>query len=313
MYAGQGRQMVEFAARRTQGTDAANKLARVCYLTGFAGTSNVQAAALYGMPPAGTMAHSFITSFPSEREAFEAYVDSFPDTTTLLVDTYDTIQGTRNAIEVGKALEQRGHRLRSIRLDSGDLLALSLECRRMLDEAGLDYVDVLASGGLDEYDVEVLSNAGAPIAGSGVGTKLGVSADAPWTDCAYKLVEFDGRSVLKLSTGKETLTGRKQVWRAPDGERYGHDIIARADQPAPSDGASPLLHEVVRDGKRVAPGPTLTELRDRFTDSFARLPEPHKALRSPANYTVEVSPALNQLQHQVRAKIVARELGKTAP
>ncbi|MDA1036703.1 MAG: nicotinate phosphoribosyltransferase [Chloroflexi bacterium] len=309
MHAGRGRQMVEFAARRTQGSDAANKLARVCYLTGFAGTSNVQAAAIYGMPPVGTMAHSFITSFASEREAFEAYVDSFPDTTTLLVDTYDTIQGTRNAIEVGLELERRGHRLRSIRLDSGDLLALSIECRRMLDDAGLDYVDVFASGGLDEYYVEALVDAGAPIAGFGVGTKLGVSADAPWTDCAYKLVEFDGRPVLKLSTGKETLPGRKQVWRVPDGSPFGCDVIARADEAPPTGDATPLLHEVVRDSRRVGPSPTLADLRARFAENSAELPEPLKALRSPASYVVEVSPELRELQRQVRDEVVARELG----
>ena len=301
--------MVEFAARRTQGTDAANKLARVTYLTGFAGTSNVQAAAMYGIPPVGTMAHSFITSFPSEREAFEAYVDSFPDSTTLLVDTYDTIQGTRNAIEVGLALQQRGHRLRSIRLDSGDLLALSLECRRMLDDAGLNYVDILASGGLDEYDVQALVDVGAPIAGFGVGTKLGVSADAPWTDCAYKLVEFDGRPVLKLSTGKETLAGRKQVWRVPDVSQFGLDVIVPADDVPPAADAIPLLHDVVRDGKRVGASPTLAELRQRFAESFARLPEPLKALRSPASYEVGISSTQRELQRQVRDEVVARELG----
>jgi nicotinate phosphoribosyltransferase len=163
----------------------------------------------------------------------------------------------------------------------------------MLDAAGLDYVDVFASGGLDEHDVAELVAAGAPIAGFGVGTKLGVSAAAPWTDCAYKLVEFDGNPVLKLSTGKETLAGRKQVWRVPDGSLFGHDIIARADEPVLADNAVPLLHKVIRDGKRITPSPTVTELRDRFTRTFARLPDPLKALRSPAAYSVDPPPRRN--------------------
>ncbi|MCH8277029.1 MAG: hypothetical protein IIA50_05775, partial [Bacteroidetes bacterium] len=144
-----GRTVVDFAARRTHGTDAANKLARASYMAGFAGTSNVLAAARHGIPPVGTMAHSFISSFPAEIDAFRAYADSFPDTTTLLVDTYDTAVGTRHAIEVAKELRASGHAVRALRLDSGDLLALSVECRRMLDDAGLQDVELFASGGLD--------------------------------------------------------------------------------------------------------------------------------------------------------------------
>ena len=310
MHAGQGRAMVEFAARRTQGTDAADKLARVSYITGFVGTSNVQATARYGMPPIGTMAHSFITSFPTEREAFAAYADSFPDTTTLLVDTYDTLQGTRHAIEVAKELERGGHRLLSIRLDSGDLLELSIACRRMLDEAGLGYVEVFASGGLDEHDVDALLRAGAPIAGFGVGTKLGVSADAPWTDCAYKLVEYDGEPVLKLSTGKQTLAGQKQVWRrAGDDGTFAGDVIASTDEGPPDADASPVLHEVMRDGKRIAPSPSLEDLRTRFAEQFALLPEAHKPLRAPSHYDVGISPELAKLQDRIQREVVARELG----
>ena len=310
LHAAQGRRVVEFSARRTPGEDTADKLARVAYLVGFAGTSNVRAAARYGMPPAGTMAHSFIASFPSEIEAFRAYAESFPDTSTLLVDTYDTVHGTKNAIEVAKELRQRGHALRALRLDSGDLLGLSIECRRLLDEDGLQDVHILASGGLDEFEIDELLRGGAPIDGFGVGTKLGVSADAPWSDWAYKLVEHASKPVLKLSTGKETLPGRKQTYRFRDGAgQYQRDVITLADEPAPG-GARPLLAEVMRSGKRIGAPPSLESLRERFAAEFACLPERHKALRAPEHYAVEHSPALAELRARVTQRIVEKELGE---
>jgi nicotinate phosphoribosyltransferase len=151
VWAAQGRSVADFAARRTQGTDAALKVARCGYLAGYASTSNVKAGAMYGIPVVGTMAHSFIMAFDSEIEAFRAFTHAFPDYATLLVDTYDTLHGVRNAIEVGKELAQRGHVLRGVRLDSGDLAYLGRESRKLLDVAGFKDVDVFASGGLDEY------------------------------------------------------------------------------------------------------------------------------------------------------------------
>ena len=177
--AARGRTVVDFAARRTHGVDAATKQARVSYMVGFVGTSNVLAGGLYGIPVFGTMAHSFVQSFHHEGDAFRAYAKSFPDKTTLLVDTYDTLEGVRKAISVARDLGRRGHALVSLRLDSGDLAELSAGARRLLDGAGLKDVQVFASGGLDEFEVEGLLEAGAPIDGFGVGTRVGVSADAP--------------------------------------------------------------------------------------------------------------------------------------
>ena len=205
VWAAQGRGIADFASRRTHGSDAAMKMARASYIAGFASTSNVLAASHYGIPPAGTMAHSFISSFPSELDAFRAYAQSFPDRTVLLLDTYDTVAGAWNAVTIAKELEAGGHRLTAVRLDSGDYGELSRQVRRMLDGEGLDYVKVLVSGGLDEYELDSLMQDGAPIDLFGVGTKAGVSADAPWSDMVYKLVCFDGRPVMKLSEGKMSL------------------------------------------------------------------------------------------------------------
>ena len=192
--AARGREVVDFSARRTQGAEAADAVARVGYMAGYAGTSNVLAAQRHRIPVFGTMAHSFVTSFESELEAFRAYAAAFPDTTTLLVDTYDTLGGRPERHHRGRrASTGRGHALRAVRLDSGDLLDLSRKARALLDEAGFGGVRIVASGSLDEYAVDDLLTAGAPIDGFGIGTKAGVSADAPWSDCVYKLAEYDGR------------------------------------------------------------------------------------------------------------------------
>ena len=199
VHAAPGRLVVDFAARRAHGAEAANKFARVSYMAGFAGTSNVLAGRLYGIPVFGTMAHSFVEAFPREEQAFRSYAESFPDSSTFLVDTYDTLEGVRKAIPLATDMKRRGHPLRAVRIDSGDLLDLSTRARKILDEAGLQDVQIFASGGLDDFAVDELLRTGAPIGGFGVGTKVGVSADAPWTDCAYKLVEYRGRPTLKLS------------------------------------------------------------------------------------------------------------------
>ncbi|MEE8466755.1 MAG: nicotinate phosphoribosyltransferase [Dehalococcoidia bacterium] len=299
VWAAQGRGIADFASRRTQGTDAALKMARVSYIAGFTSTSNVLAASLYGMPPAGTMAHSFISSFPSEIEAFRAYAESFPDRTILLVDTYDTIAGTWNAVQVAHELETNGRKLIAVRLDSGDFDELSRQVRKILDESGLGYVKILASGGLDEYQLETLVKAGAPIDLFGVGTKAGVSADAPWSDMAYKLVDFDHRPVMKLSTGKISLPGAKQVFRTKDTRgMFAKDIIAMEGEELP--GGLPLLEEVMSDGQRTGPTATLEEVRSRFQEDFAALDDRFKALNNPPRYPVSISGRLERLTSEVQ-------------
>lgn len=306
LHAARGREIIDFAARRTHGDEAANKLARISYMVGFSGTSNVLAGSLYGIPVSGTMAHSYIMTFPSEVGAFRHFAKSFPDSSIFLVDTYDTLGGTAKAIVVAREMASRGHHLRAIRLDSGDMLDLSKKTRALLDQAGLKEVQIFASGGLDEFEVDALVKAGAPIDGFGVGTKVGVSADAPWSDCAYKLVEYDTRPVLKLSTGKQSLPGPKQVFRflAANGQ-YDHDILANATESC--QGGEPLLVEVIRGGKRLRPDPTLGELRIDFQRNFACLPDRCKELRSPGAYPVRVSNHLKQLRDKVAEETRKRE------
>lgn len=306
VHAARGKTVVDFAARRTHGTEAANKMARSSYISGFAGTSNVLAGGLYDIPTVGTMAHSFITAFEDETEAFRAYARSFPDTSTFLVDTYDTLEGTRNAARVALEMREHGHELRAIRLDSGDMLDLSLKAREILDKAGLSNVQIFASGGLDEFEVERLLSAGAAIDGFGVGTKVGVSADAPWTDCAYKLVEYDGRPTLKLSTEKQTLPGAKQVFRYRDPQgKFSNDVIAAEGELQPPNSES-LLQTVMTNGAKTAEHPILSELRQRFAREFVLLPDEHKAIEAPAEFDVRISHTLAKLQDDVTADIRKR-------
>ena len=307
VWACQGRTVSDFASRRTHGTDAALKMARCSYIGGFESTSNVLAAKMYGIPPAGTMAHSFISSFPSESDAFNAYSETFPNRTILLLDTYDTIVGARKAVETAKNLEKAGNRLVAVRLDSGDYDSLSRQVRQILDEADLPYVRIVASGGLDEYELERLVNGGAPIDLFGVGTKAGVSADAPWTDMAYKLVCYDGRPVMKLSTDKESPPGAKQVFRMRDGDgNWFRDVVALSDEKVA--GADGLLCTVMHEGQRVADSPTLEEIRDRFNQDWPSLDSRFKALVGPPRFPVQVSPKLQRLTAEVREKLIDLEL-----
>ena len=297
VHAARGRRVVDFAARRTHGTDAAQKLARASFIAGFDGTSNVQAAATYGIPPRGTMAHSMISAFPDEADAFRAYARAFPDSSTFLVDTYDTLAGVRNAIIVGLEMRERGDSLRAVRLDSGDLLELSRASRQLLDDAGLNAVEVFASGGLDEYSIDALVQAGAPIAGFGVGTRLGTSADAPHADFVYKLVAFQGQPVMKLSADKVSLPGSKQVYRQSERDgTFSGDVIGLEGEPHPHGGPSEsLLGPVMHGGRKLRPDPEMDQVRTAFAEQFARLPTMLKELGTTHSYDVSMSDELRSL------------------
>jgi nicotinate phosphoribosyltransferase len=301
VHAAQGRALVDYSLRRTHGLEAGMKVARASYLAGFAGTSNVLAGEVYGIPIVGTMAHAYISSFPQEIEAFRAFARSFPAQAVLLIDTYDTIAGAYNAVQVAQELAARGQRLRGVRIDSGDLLTLGREVRRILDTAGVPDVQLVGSGGLGEFELAELSRQHAPYDSYGVGTRLGVSADAPAFDMAYKLVRYAERPVLKLSPGKATLPDAKQVYRVRSAGGLAYDVIARRDEVLEE--GEPLLQPVMEAGRRLAPLPSLAESRERFLREFARLDARYKAVEEPDAYSVALSLQLGVLQAQLQREI----------
>lgn len=303
--AAQGRDLAEFGLRRSHGTDAALKAARCAWITGFGSTSDVLAGRAYGIPVSGTMAHSFVTAFGDEQEAFRAYARAFPDSAVLLIDSYDTLEGARKAVTVARELAARGHALAGVRLDSGDLLALSRAVRGILDEAGLAGVRIVASGGLDEHDIAALVAAGAPVDAFGVGTRLNVSADAPSLDLVYKLVRYGDRDVLKLSEGKETWVGAKALYRSfgPDGLVAG-DVLS-LDAETPPTGSVSLLEVVLDGGELLRPHPSLGDIRRHCAGQLATLPDELKRLQGHGEYPIAVSPGLRARQERALAEVGA--------
>jgi nicotinate phosphoribosyltransferase len=293
--------LVDFSLRRVHGIEAATAVARATAMVGFASTSNVEAARLLGLRATGTMAHSYVEAFPSEAQAFRAFAEDYPDRVVLLVDTYDTLAGVDRAIDVGLDLAARGHKLVGIRLDSGDLGALAAEARARLDAAGLQEVQIFASGGLDEDVVAELEKAGAPIDAYGIGTRVGVSADAPYLDSVYKIVAYADRPVAKLSTAKATLPGSKQVWRRSG---WTGDVVGLREESGPS-GAEPLLAPMMREGQR-ASREGLAEAAERFAADLDALPEGLRTLE-PGPYSVTASNVLADLAEEVQERIRTRE------
>ena len=286
-FAARGKGVLEFGARRAHGPNGALTGARAALIGGCTATSNTLAGKLFSAAVSGTQAHAWIMAFDSELEAFRSYAKSFPDSCVLLVDTYDTLRsGVPNAITVAQELAREGHGLAGIRLDSGDLAALSVQTRRMLDEAGLDDVDILVSGDLDAQRVTELELAGAPIDGYGVGTSLLTARQDPALSGVYKLAEIHGRPVMKVSStaAKTTSPGRKQVWRGADG-----DVIGLADESRPG---SPLLVEAMRAGRRVLPRDDIATIRERSLAEVGRI----RPLVTAGEWTVRRSSRLEDLR-----------------
>ncbi len=304
--AAKGRSVIEFGLRREQGTDAGMKVARSSYIAGCNGTSNVLAGMKYGIPVFGTMAHSFVMLFEREIDSFRAFAKTFPNKSTLLIDTFDDIKGAEKAAIVAKELEEKGFMLGGVRLDSGDLVEISKKVRELLDKNGLKYVDIFASGDLDEYKVAELLKKGAKIDAFGVGTKMGTSADRPYVDIIYKLCEKMNEKgefspIMKLSKGKVTLPGRKQVFRFKDKKDcFVKDIIALEDEKI---NGEPLLVKVMEKGKIVYNLPPLEEIRKRALESILKLPEKYKKLKSAPVYPVKLSPRLRRLMKGLTEKL----------
>jgi nicotinate phosphoribosyltransferase len=300
LLAAPGKLMVDFGLRRAHGAEAGLMAARASYIAGFAGTATVLADKVFGIPIFGTMAHSFIEAHDDEKAAFEMFARSRPDNLTLLIDTYDTQAGARKVVALAPALAARGITVRAVRLDSGDLIALSKSVRRILDQGGLADVRIFASGGLDEDAVTHLLRAGAPIDGFGMGTSLTTSSDVPSLDCVYKLQEYAGLPRRKQSIGKQTWPGRKQVWRKYDhaGRMCGDVLSVETDQQE----GEPLLHLVMQGGRRVAASPKLADIRARAERELMRLPEPLRRLET-QNYPVEVGQSLSRLAAEVDKRL----------
>jgi nicotinate phosphoribosyltransferase len=301
--AARGRPVVEFGLRRTHGIDAGMKAARCAFIAGASMSSNVLAGLHYGIPPTGTMAHSYVSAFPREIDAFRAFARAFPAQTTLLLDTHDTVTAARKAVVVAKEMEAKGQRLAGVRLDSGDLVGLSKQVRRILDDAGLAYVKIFVSGGLDETSIGEYLADGAPIDAFGVGTRMDVSADLPYLDMAYKLVEYDGRPVFKSSAGKGTWAAQKQVYRRlRSGEGFAGDVIALREEPAAPGTVEILLRSVMERGRLLAPHPALTTIRDYCAAQVVSLPEDLRELRQAVAYPVSYSERLVSLQRSLEAQ-----------
>jgi len=311
IHAAKGKSVIEFGLRREHGIDAGMKVARSSYIAGCQGTSNVLAGEIYGIPVFGTMAHSFVMSYPKEIDAFRAFAKTFPNKTTLLIDTYDDISGAEKAATVAKELEATGFKLGGLRLDSGDLAEDSKKVRKILDDQGLSYVKIFASGDLDEFKIQELLESGAAIDSFGVGTKMGTSADRPFLDVIYKLCETlsaDGSfsPIMKLSKDKITLPGRKQVYRFKDSNGYFEkDIIALASERVQ---AEPLLVKVMEKGKVSYELPSLNEIRATAAENLSRLPDRYKVLTNAPIYTVELSKNMQNLIKTLKRQLTLHEI-----
>ncbi len=290
-------EFVDFGARRAHGPEASVLATRAAYLGGAVATANVYAGMHLGLPVKGTAAHSWTMAFESEPEAFAAYHQAFPNHTTLLIDTYDTLQGARNATQLGSQLQ-------GVRLDSGDFLSLSRDVRQILDQAGLPQAKIVVSGDMNEYKIQELLSAQAPIDVFGVGTELTTCIDAPSLGGVYKLVEqVDSQGQthyrVKLSSSKLSYPGAKQVWRFESDAGFGHDLLALQSEAI--EGANPLLTCVMQKGQRLNAPVPLSESRSHTLAQLALLPENQRQLLSVESYPVAQSPALKSLFESLQA------------
>jgi len=293
-----GKLLVDFGLRRAHGAEAGLLAARAAYIAGYSGTATVAAGSRMGIPVFGTMAHSFVEAHDDESAAFRRFAEACPQNVVLLIDTYDTEAAAHKVVELAPDLTRRGIQVKGVRLDSGDLAALSRSVRRILDQGGLAGATLFASGNIDEYRIRDLVAAGVPIDGFGVGTSLVTSSDAPYLDAVYKLQEYAGKPRRKRSTGKATWPGRKQVYRRYDrAGRLENDVITVEGDTQPGEA---LLVPVMRNGRRLAAPEGLAAIRERAAGQLVKLPDSLRALESAASpYRVEIAPALRELAGQV--------------
>ncbi len=297
-----GKILSDFGLRTAHGAEAGLYSARTSYIAGFAGAANVVAGQRYGIPVMGTMAHSYIQVHDDELTAFETFARARPNDVIFLIDTYDTEAGARKVVELAPRLKADGIAIRGVRIDSGDLIDSARKVRGILDAGGLTDVIILVSGGINEDVLQGMMKERAPIDGFGIGVNLDASIDAPSLDCAYKLQEYKGTPKRKLSEGKQTWPGRKQVWRSYDAEgRMGGDVLSLETD---TQAGEPLIEPVMRGGERLKPAPTLAQIRERAARDLALLPEPLRQLQPGHDYSVQVADKLIALAREadVRTK-----------
>lgn len=294
--------LVDYGLRRAHGAEAGLMAARASYIAGFAGTATVLAGKLYGIPLYGTMAHSYIQAHDSEKSAFMNFAHSHPKNTVLLLDTFDTESCAAKVIEVAEELKKDNIQIQAVRLDSGDMISLSKRVRKILDEGGLSNVKIFASGNLDEYSLAEFVKQKAPVDGFGIGTKMTTSADLPYMDCAYKLVEYKGEGRRKFAENKATWPGRKQIFRLFDqnGVMAG-DILGLEKETHTT--AHPLVQQYMEKGARTCTLPTLDETRKYCTDQLLKLPS-SEVLNEP--YSTKPSTELQVYAENVTRKILKR-------
>lgn len=301
--ASRGRGCVDFGTRRAHGPQAGLYAARASYIGGCIGTSNVLAGKICDIPVFGTAAHSFTMSFPTELQAFQAYTRVFPDHTILLIDTYDTLAAANKVKQVDGDVK-------GVRIDSGNLGELAREVRKILDGDGLTNVKIFLSGDLNEYKIDQLINDGVPVDFFGVGTELVTSYDDPAMSGVYKIVESHSGGVIhptiKISPGKPSFPGKKQIYRFQENRMYTKDLIALDSELPPKNG-KPLLETYVQNGKLIRSLPALTETQNFTKENLARLPEQFHQFTKPADYKVEHSDNLKRLHESIAAKLKSHE------
>jgi len=276
-----GKKLVDFGFRRAHGLEAGILAARASYIAGFDGTSNVEAGKRFGIPVVGTMAHSYVMIFDKEEDAFRAFAKLYPQNAIFLIDTYDTIEATKKVVKLAK----EGVPVVGVRIDSGDIVKLSKEVRRILDENGLNNVKIVVSGGVDEYKIKEWFDEGAPIDAFGVGTKFITSADAPYFDIAYKLVEYEGKPKYKLSPGKKTFPYKRQVYRYYENGKMKYDETAKWENKRKGE---PLVELIMKNGELIKELPSLKEIRQTVMSELEKLPEEYKDITEHREYEVRI-------------------------
>lgn len=290
-------ELIDFGMRRAHGAEAALLASRASYIAGVDATATVESSYRYGIPLAGTMAHSFVQAHELESQAFQNFARCHPDSIVLLIDTYDVLRGAERVVELSRRLRSEGIRVQGVRIDSGDLAQSARSVRAVLDRGGCSDIRIFASGSLDEYAIDAMIAAKVPIDGFCLGTRLAVSEDAPSLDCAYKLQQYAGRPVRKLSQWKETWPGPRQVYRQYDASGYlSTDVLGCEDEAI--DG-QPLLQEVMTNGRRLCCAPPLKEVRMYCAEQLAKLPPEYRTLEHMLQAPVKVSQRQHQLADEV--------------